>query len=256
MKKKMNVQRPHKQLCLLLLMLLTIGLLLVACDNTPGADPQNPSLPPNVIEPGLQPPLSSDPEDPADPGDIPSADLFPDRGEAATVADLVAAQSKVESYYFEQMLIYPDGQVFNQVWYKSNKMKVLSSVDGYGLTENYYDYAAGTVISSFPGMGLSATLLDFDVNGADAPDNPILDDYESCTVLGGEEINRQYCLVLETPDGERLWVSTKYGFPLQVEFTDSLGEHMTVQYKNISINTVNDEDVAPPADLEVYYGGA
>ena len=66
-------------------------------------------------------------------------------------------------------------------------------------------------------------------------------------------MGRQYCRIVETASGDRLWVSTKYGFPLRVEYTDSLGERYQVDYKNLSINTVSDEDVAMPADLEVVY---
>jgi len=231
--------------------LLIFALLLSGCGENTAAQPaRDPDLPPNIIEPGVpQAPAADDPaaNDPSE------EDPFPDKESASTQEDLAAAQSRIESYYFEQMLEYPDGYVFNQVWYKNGKMKVLSSVDGYGLTELYYDYDACTVVSCTPGLG-NAVMWDFDPASPDAPDNPILDDYTAYTPAGEEVIDRQYCMILQTPEGELLWVGTKYGFPLQVEFTDSLGERMTTQYKNVSINTVKDEEVVPPDDMEIYYG--
>ena len=94
---------------------------------------------------------------------------------------------------------------------------------------------------------------EFDPAGEEAPGNPLLDDYLACKMLGTEVVNRQTCCILETPDGNKLWVSTRYGFPLQVEFVDQLGSRFTVEYRNLEINTVTEDQVTIPDDLQVEF---
>ena len=140
-----------------------------------------------------------------------------------------------------------------QVWYKDGLMKLVTSSSGYGLTESYYDYNQGTVVDYYPGTQNTAYGRDFDPQGEYAPDNPKMEDYSTAVIVGSETVGRQTCQILETVSGDKLWVSTKYGFPLRVEYTDSLGERYQVDYRNLSINTVSDEDVSLPTDLSVVY---
>jgi len=233
--------------------LLALLLPLAACGGT-----EEPAVgeEPTVIEPGLneedqQTPDSGEPEPEPEPQQPLPEDLFPDKGQAATLEDLAVAQSKIESYYFEQTVQYPSGHMFMQVWYKDGQMKVITSVDGVSQSEFYYDYVNMTVTTYYPGVSQAAMMADFDAGSPDAPQNPKTADYSSCTVLGTETVNRQTCLILQTTEGNKIWVGTKYGFPLQAEFTDSLGDQYTVQYKNVAINTITDGEVLPPADLVI-----
>lgn len=234
----------NKSILILLIIILTLAL--TACGN--GAEQQQPEPEqPTVIEPG-QPDPGQQPEEPEEPA---APELFPDKGEATTVEDLSAAQAKIDSYYFEQTVQFPDGHMFMQVWYIDDMMKVATSVDGVSQSEFYYDYANMTVTTYYPGVSRSAMMLDFDASSPDAPENPKIRDYSACVLVGAETVNRQYCLILETADGSKLWVGTRYGFPMQAEYTDSLGDLYTIQYKNISINTVDPDEVLIPADLPV-----
>lgn len=210
-------------------------------NNNP--DPDDPLTEPDPQQPGPDP--NAPPEESTEAG-------FTDKGEATTLEDLMAAQAKIESFYFEQSLTYPDGKIFLQVWYKDERMKLISSEAGYSLQEVYYDYVDNTVVTFSPGSGEAAWMMEFDELSEDAPDNPVREDLSGYTVVGSETIDRQLCLILETPQGELLWISTLFGFPMQAEFTDSLGTRMTSQYKNLRINTVSDDEVLPPADMEIY----
>lgn len=224
--------------------LLLAAFLLPACGGVEQEEDQ--SLRPTVIEEGA----ATRQEEDAGPS---LSDPFPDKGEAASLEDLAAALEKVESYYFEQSVAYPQGQVFMQVWYKDGLMKLVTSVSGYGLTESYYDYGRGTVVDHYPGALPAAYGRSFDPDGPNAPKNPKMEDYSTARDVGSETVGRQLCRVLETVSGDKLWVSTKYGFPLRVEYTDSLGERYKVDYRNLSINTVRDEDVTIPDDLQVVF---
>ena len=130
----MNVRSPRIYMIVLLLLAV---LLLPACGEPVPAEDGDDSQP-TVIEQG-----AAAHQDEVEPG---AADPFPDKGEAATLEDLNAALAQVESYYFEQSVAYPSGQVFMQVWYKDGLMKMVTSVDGYYLTESYYDYDQGKVV--------------------------------------------------------------------------------------------------------------
>ena len=209
-----------------------------------------------IIEPGLEDDPSGEDIDSTVEDEPDATVTFADKGEQTTVDDLTAAQAKIKSYYFEQTIPYADASVFLQVWYCDNKMKVITSVGGQGLSEFYYDYDEMSVISYSPGDSDTAIKMDFDPQSLDAPDNPVADDYGNCVLLGNEKINRQLCYILQTPSGDKLWVGTKYGFPLQVEFVDHLGDLYTVQYRNLEINTLSAKDVAVPANLPIYYMGS
>lgn len=232
------------------LILLLALVLLLSCCGQPQPAEEEPSQP-TVIEQGAAAREETTREEEEE-ENIP-AEPFPDKGEETTVEDLTAALENIDSYYFEQSVAYPEGQVFMQVWYKEGRMKLVTSAYGYGLTESYYDYGQGLVVDYSPGAMTTAYGRSFDPNGDNAPTNPKMEDYSTATVLGFESVGRQTCLVLQTLSGDKLWVSTKYGFPLRVEFTDSLGERYQVDYKNLAINQVDDEDVSIPSDLPVVY---
>lgn len=201
---------------------------------------------PDVIEPGV---VITEMDDPVEEEEV--QELFPDKGDKSTLEDMGAALAKVESYYFEQTMPFIDGSVFMQIWYKAPVMKVQTSVNGILNQVVFYDYEALTQLSYYPGSSSTGMLMSFDPANVDAPENPVLQDYSACEVLGFEAINRQNCMKLQAEDGTTLWVSTKYGFPLQVTFVDSLGEEYTVLYKNLVVNSVLDEDVAIPTDMEI-----
>jgi len=207
-----------------------------------------------IIEPGLLDegtPDTNDPDNTGNDNGTPTNE-FVDKGEQTTVEDLAAAQAMIQSYYFEQTIPYTDASMFFQVWYCNHKMKVITSVDGYGTTEFYYDYDTQTMISYSPADSDTALQMYFDPESEDAPDNPLRDDYTACTLLGNEAVDNQLCYILETATGDKLWISTKYGFPYQVEFIDHFGNKYTVAYRNIKINTLTEEAVQVPADLPIY----
>lgn len=236
----------------LLLPLLAFMLIFSGCNgNDSLTDPsQDDSV---ILEPGFS--YGDIKNDPDEEGTDPDEQImkFIDKGDATTIADLEAAQAKIQSYYFEQTIPYTNASVFVRVWYYNNKMKVISSVDGYVLTEFYYNYDDMTMISYSPADSDKAVMMDFDINGADAPGNPLSDDFSTSILVGSEELARQLCFIVETATGDKKWISTKYGFPLQVEFVDHLGDQYTVGYRNVKINTVTEEAVEFPADIPIYY---
>ncbi|MEG2212422.1 MAG: hypothetical protein RRY35_00810, partial [Clostridiales bacterium] len=161
-----------------------------------------------------------------------------------------------ESYYFEQTMPYVDGSVNIKVWYKDNKMKMVSSMDNVGVSEMYYDYNDHTVISYTPSEGNTAVKMMFSPGDPDLPEEPKSDNYQNYTVIATEDINGQVCRVLQTDVGDKLWISTLYGMPLQVEFTDSLGDRYMVTYENLRINDITDDEIAMPANVTVHDMGS
>ena len=238
---------------LVLVLLLTVALCAGCSGDTGGDLEDNPDE--YVVEPGLPVDVPEDTvgdgEDTDEP-DVPEGPQFEDKGESATLEDLAANLELIESYYFEQDIPYVDGHVYMQIWYKDGLMKVVTSVDGYGLSEYYYNYDDNTVINYAPGSDTPAMKMAFDPAGVDAPDNPKLRDYTAdCTVSGFEVIDRQNCMVLETAEGSTLWVSTANGFPMQVYYEDSMGDFWTVKYKNLRLNSVEDKELLLDSAVEV-----
>ena len=206
---------------------------------------------PVIIEPGLS--QDEQNEDGNTHGQQEGEFAFTDKGEKTTVEDLALAQSNIKSYYFEQTIHYSESSVFLRVWYCDNKMKVITSADGSLQSVFYYDYDQLTQITYSPADNDIAIGMVFDPASVDAPDNPLDDDYLQCTLLGSEIIDRQLCYIMQTAEGDKLWVSTLYGFPLQVEFVDHLGDNYTVAYRNIEINTITADQVEFPDDLQVEF---
>ncbi|MDO4581145.1 MAG: hypothetical protein Q4B96_00980 [Bacillota bacterium] len=164
---------------------------------------------------------------------------------------LSGLQSQITSFYYEQSVPYPDGQVFMQVWRKDQLMKVVSSSGGYLLTEFYYDFTAHTVLSYSPGDNETALLTSFDPESGDLPDDPTREDFSQCSYLGRELVDGVLCYKLAAPQDETLWIDPNTGFPLQISYTDSLGEKYTVRYENIQLNNISDADVAAPDDIPI-----
>ena len=199
-----------------------------------------------ILEPG-------NPEDAQDNEQGSESEIkFIDKGEFTTIEDLTAAQAKISSYYYEQRIPYTDASVFIRVWYADNSMKVISSVDGYVLTEFYYDFDEMTMISYSPADSDTGIKVGFSLDSEEAPDNPLALDYPTLNHTGTEDVNRQLCYIFENTNGEKYWISTEYGFPLQKEFSDHLGERYTISYKNIKINTVSADQVAVPEEMQIY----
>lgn len=251
----MKITRVHN--IVLVLMLAVALVVCCACSKSDDASETDSDM--TIIEPGTND-VDTDEDETATTEDeqIPEEDenAFVDYGRTATLEDLSIAQSKVQSYYFKQTIPYVDGSVSMEVWFKDNKMKVITSMAGAGVTEMYYDYGDDTMISYTPSEGKNAVMMTFDPDDPDLPNQPKEDDYQSYSVLATEELNGQVCRVLQTDEGDKLWISTLYGMPLQVEFTDSLGERYTVSYEDMRINDITDEEVTPPSDLVIYDVGS
>ena len=224
---------------------------LAACSSDGGQTDEDEPI---VIEPGV---VNEDntPDEETPVVDTPEEE-FVDKGEETTIDDLVAAQEKITSYYFEQTIPYAYGSVSLNVWYADNKMKVVANSASGEINESYYDYDEMTMIYYNPAEGNQAIKMDFNPNSEDAPDNPKDENYAACTLLGKEELEGQLCYILQTAIGDKLWVSTKYGFPMQVEFVDHLGDTYTVAYHNIEINTISAAEVAIPDNVAVSYLGS
>lgn len=238
---------------LLVIVLLLVTASLSACGKSgkPSAEPQ-----PVIIEPGLAneapPEEAPAPETPATP-ELPPEEEFTDLGRASTLDDLMANKAKIESYYFEQTIGYEAGDIHIHTWYKNGIMKIVSSYPGAPESVDYFDCYAYELITYTPSAGKNAVLITYEEGDAEVPNNPLNYNYHDYRVLETASIEGQVCRVLENSNGDKLWVGTKYGFPMQVEFVDSLtDEHFVVPYENITINQVTDEDVAIPTDLVIY----
>jgi len=222
-----------------------------------GACGGKPEIPPaaTIIEEGLDiktPPEAVDDPEPNPPDPEPVED-FVDLGRASTLDDLMSNKEKIISYYFEQTINYIAGNISIKTWYIDGMMKIVSSYPGAPESVDYYDCYDYVLVSHTPSMGKNAIMITYKAGDPEIPNNPLDYDYNTFHVVETDSIDGQICRVMENRTGEKLWVGTKYGFPMQVEFTDPLiDEHFIVLYENIDINNVTLKDVTMPDDLEIY----
>ncbi len=182
----------------------------------------------------------------------PDHDQFTDNGRETTVDDLLTARSKIESYYYEQTIAYASGSANIKTWYMGGKVKIISSVGDAGEDISYYDCADHTVVSYSPDNDYHAVQTSFDDQDLDILIDEEDYDYRDWEASGFDTIEDQCCMILENSNGNKYWVSTKYGIPLQVEFTDSFtGERLKVGYQNFRINSLDQSEVEIPDDLQV-----
>lgn len=241
--------------------ILLIALLIAAIPLSSACGGKDKNAPPPqevILEPGL---TSGEPdaaaqadtpepteEEPSDPADLSEGD-FIDLGRASTLNDLMANKERIRSYYFEQT----QDDIFIRTWYADGWMKIiLSFADGEEETE-YIDCENRILVSYMPAVGDYGILETFAEGDPNLPVNHLNNDYHEFRVVDTDNIEGQVCRVLEGRQGEKLWVSTKYGFPLQVEFIDPTnGKQYIVPYENLTLNQVLYEDVIIPEDLDIY----
>ena len=233
-------------------LLLLLAILLLCCSACDRNEEDTVIDDPIVITPGVQDDLDQDPDADEEEQDE-AQEEFPDKGTESDVNDLVIALSKVQSYYYEKSMPYVDGTIDVQVWYYDGKMKYTMSDATHGDIHTYYDYQEQTRISYTPAMGNTAVKDHFSIYDEDLPAEPKSYQYYDYTVHGFETVDGQTCMMLETPSGDMLWISTRYGFPLQERFTDPQGDVYTVALQNLSINTVSESDVTLPDGVELIY---
>jgi hypothetical protein len=211
--------------------------------STPGDDTTN-----QPVTPAPEPQPAASGEDEGDEDE----EAFIDLGRASTLDDLMANKEKIHSYYFEQTVNASYGEMSVQTWYADGWMKIVNIFSDGEENIDYINCEHMFSISLAPATRDYGILMYFEPDDPDMPENYLSNDYHQYRVVDTESINGQNCRVLESRQGKKLWVSTKYGFPLQVEFTDPTNEeHFIITYENIIFNQTRYEDVAVPADTEL-----
>ena len=240
---------------LLLIMLLAAIPVFSACGGTEKEPPEPQQV---ILEPGATqsgPATSAPPETPGPEEPPEEEEGFVDMGLASTLKDLMANKEKIHSYYFEYATSDEYGEMFVRTWYKDGLMKIVRSFpDGDEIFE-YFIYEELALVSYAPAYDSSGTKIYFKPDDPYIPRNHLSNDYGQYSALSTESIGGQTCRVIEKRGerrGEKLWVSTLYGFPLQAELIDpGSGERRTEIYENLTLNQVEYTDVLIPGDLDI-----
>ena len=212
---------------------------------------------PVILEPGLptdEPNVQDEPDsnDPLEGEEETPEEDFIDMDRASTLDDLMANKEKIHSYYFEQNISASYGDMLVKTWYADGWMKI-ASIFGDGEENIEYFDCGNLILVSCASVDDYGMMMTFEPGDPDIPKNHLTNDYHQFRVEGTDSIGGQTCRILLSREGEKLWVSTKYGFPLQVEFTDPTNdEHFIISYDNLTINTTDYEEVAIPDDLVIY----
>ena len=239
----------HIATVLLIMLLLAAIALCCSCGKEKEEQPQQ-----VILEPGLTEKEPVTPEPQAEPEPVAEeGDDFADKGRASTIDDLMANKEKIQSYYFEQTITTAFGDIFVKTWYTNGQMKIISTYEDGEENREYFDCEKLILVFHAPAVDDFGRMITFEPGDTEMPKNYLASDYHDFRVVDSDSIEGQTCRVLDTRHGEKLWVSTKHGFPLQREFTDTdSGGQYTVAFENIVFNQVKYEDVAIPEDLIIY----
>ena len=254
----------NKNYALILLLICVLILIMAGCNNGQGGSSEPIILDPGlgndtIFEPWPQPQPDPDFDQEPNYGDEPDPEyqpdpyaIFTDYGLDSTIDNLMANLRQIVSYYYEQTLHYDIGTFHSYVWYKDGRMLVINTGDGINETHFYFDFRARTIITHTPIQGDLALMFRFEEDDPTLPQVFLYQDYHRSSIVNMDTINGQTVFVLEMPNGDTLWVSTRTGFPLQIEFIDeTTGEPMVTPLRNLQLNQVTAADVELPAHIEV-----
>jgi hypothetical protein len=162
-------------------------------------------------------------------------------------------KEKITSYYFEQNIQASYGSMLVKTWYADGWLKIVSIFPGEEEHTEYFDCNNLILIDIQPSPeGDVGWVMTMEPGDQDIPRNHAANDYHQYKVVDTDSIDGQTCRVLESRQGEKLWVSTKHGFPMQVEYNDPTNdEHFVIFYENLTFNQTSYEEVAYPEDLTI-----
>ncbi len=205
-------------------------------------NPANPT--PNIAEQNDNSPADSNTDAASSADNAP----FNDLGEQATIEDIMANKALVNSCYFRHNI---NETLQVQTIYKDAKVQITTQFGQSQPTIDFYDWDAFVRITYSPGS-TTGLMSKFDSASVEIPRNFLLTDYHQYTLIGTEIINNQTCLIIEN-ETDKLWISTLHGLPLQAEVFDYLSnETYLVQYLDLTVNNITDQQIALPEELSVY----
>jgi outer membrane lipoprotein-sorting protein len=236
-----------------MILLLTSMLIFSACSSNKEKEAQQPQE--VILEPGL---IKKEPDTPAQPetseqeSPTTADDVFIDKDRASTLDDLMANKEKIQSYYYDFSITDDYGEMLIRVWYKDGLMKIVREFPDGDTEIEYFNCKNLTLVSHTPAFDDYGIMTTFEPGDPNMPKDHLSNDYHQFRLLDTESIDGQTCRVMENKD-EKLWISTKYGFPLQREYSDpTTNEHVTAIFENITFNQVKYEEVVIPSDLLIY----
>ena len=196
------------------------------------------------------------------------SDQNPDQGkddqvEAGTgesFQDYAGKVGKIQSLSYEEVYTFSDSQTYTmKYWVKGPRIRseMIDSDSGEVLV-SIVDVRSDIMYVYYPESN-TAMLMDFDYSQHD--DTMTLDgfydsmDFSIFTLKEKEVYDGKNCAVFETEeeDGSQvtLWIWEEKGLPLKLTTTTG-GEFMTIEYKNLQIDSVKDSLYELPDDVELF----
>ena len=149
-----------------------------------------------------------------------TADVTP----GITLQEISDAQKSVQSYHYKQTVtVSANEESYTiEIYYKDNKMKIVTNIADIGDSYAYYDLVKGEMINYTPSQGAEALRMSIDANSEEIPANPLEIDYiNDYQLTGTESIDGYDCQILTSLDGSlKVWIMQEYGFPIRMEMTE------------------------------------
>lgn len=237
--------RWHKPMLLILQVILLI--LLVACGSQPAVVDDPPVTP--IETPAPETPV---PQTPAEP----PAAAEPD--EVENLAEIFAERKQFEGLVFEYVYILGNElELKGKMWITDEKMKQEMQVEGEHFTQ-IVDFELG-IFYNYSAADNMAVVMEFDGMGQDMAPTPfilmdeiVVDDSEFVATELVAGVDSGLWITSDGAGNEvKVWVHPEYHIPVRVEIKLSTGETMIMEYTNIQVGEISDEEFAIPKNVTI-----
>lgn len=182
----------------------------------------------------------------------------PVKDDKTVVADLISQGQKVTEMSYDLVTVGTGITSNSKVWYKDQKMKMETTMNGGQKSVLYFDLATDEFIQYLPDQNAAYKMKTTEYEGSDNA-TPI--DYSNgladtnYTINGSETVNGMKCRVITVSSEEysaKEWISEDYGIIVKVQ-QEYEGTTSTMEFKNIKIGagTVPDSTFDLPSGVDI-----
>lgn len=178
-----------------------------------------------------------------------------DSASEESIARLFSKGKNLEIQY-DFTAISPDGKVEGKQYIKGKQIRHEMSLEG----QKYIwlvNFEKGEAYNYIPAEKI-AMKMNFDEmrDMLQDPTDYLEDvDFQNASIIESATYEGIECKVVLNKDADgtetKLWIAEQYGIPLRVEETDSDGDKVIVEYKNIKAGSISDDLFVIPAGTEI-----
>lgn len=176
--------------------------------------------------------------------------------EGLSLIDILSKAKDITSFQYDMVVTIPgETTITTKMWRKGNKTRTEMTIEGQKMVY-LMDMDKQLAYTYFPSEN-TAMKMDLSKTQEIAGESPVeqsgsIMDYVPETV-GTEVLDGKTCLVVKyttATEEVKMWLWTKYGFPVRTEITTDKGTAVT-EIKNIEFSNISDSTFELPAGAQI-----